>query len=290
VVSWVRYLLNLGNWLEVGSSFYIARIILLATMLLSIFFIWHYRRFPKVYMHSESDQARTKCIYFACAWLILWGTIPYALIGYGPAARIYHGAIYGMAPLLLLNYQLGQSRFLRGVMTILLIASLTLSLVEFNVSSTERALHEERSNPFYVQLKEIVPSVKPNTVFIFINYRLSNSGCGPSMNMLYDQVELECAFFSSEWPEYFAIRYPDYVQANRGGGLRNENWIIITVDEDGLPEIVPEIRPGDFGLLIYWLDNSPIMTDFRRIESDAFSPPSDMYLELIRRRAILFPN
>ncbi len=106
--------------------------------------------------------------------------------------------------------------------------------------------------------------------------------------MLYDQTDLECAFLSSSLYEYRAIRYVDYIQANRGGGLRDENWVLILIDANNRPTVVSEINPGDFDLLIEWIDRSPIRTDYRRIENGENVLPSEMYLDLLRRNKILF--
>lgn len=79
----------------------------------------------------------------------------------------------------------------------------------------------------------------------------------------------------------------DHVRANRGGALRNENWVIIKMNENGEPEIVSEISKGDFSLLIYWLSEEPIRTDFRRIENDEGIAPSEMVQFLEERNVIL---
>jgi hypothetical protein len=104
--------------------------------------------------------------------------------------------------------------------------------------------------------------------------------------MLYDRTDIQCAFLSSTIPEYRAFRYPDNLLANRGGHLRTENWILVAVDELGQPSVIDEIREGDYGLLISWIDDKSIRTDYRRIEGEA-GRPSLMYLDLLRRRETL---
>jgi hypothetical protein len=190
---------------------------------------------------------------------------------------------------LLIAAQVKDQIWIRVLGIACLIAFGYLGWNQMHARSDEQTLKEPERNSFYLGMKDLIPSVKSETVFIFIDYPLSNNGCGPSFNMLYDRTGIQCAFFSSTILEYRAYRYYDNVSANRGGHLRTENWILISVDDFGNPAIINEIREGDFNLLISWLDDKPIRTDFRRIERTN-SPPSEMVLDLLRRRAILFPE
>ncbi len=163
-------------------------------------------------------------------------------------------------------------------------------LFEMLNRSTQINQGEIAHNTFYRGLKDVVPFVKPRTVFVFLNYPLSNSGCGPSLEMLYDQKDLNCAFLSSTDYEYRAIRHATEIEANRGGFLRNQNWILIGVDENNKPYVIPELNPGDYDLIITWESTDPIQTDYTKIVTDNLPPASQFYENLLQRQAQLFPG
>jgi hypothetical protein len=210
-------------------------------------------------------------------------------LGYGVDSRVYSSAIFGVFPLLLMAYETAKSRLTRIVAIILIVLFAGFGLFEMMNRSLAVNQGEIAHNTFYRGLKDVVPYVKPHTVFVFIDYPLSNSGCGPSLEILYDQEDLNCAFFSSTDYEYRAVRHATEIEANRGGFLRNQNWILIGVDENNVPYIVPELNPGDYDLIITWESADPIQTDYTKIVTENLPPASQFYRNLLQRQAQLFP-
>ncbi|MEX1247784.1 MAG: hypothetical protein WEA61_04835 [Anaerolineales bacterium] len=269
---------NLGNtpWALVATGIFV-----IAAILGTYTFIRIFRKQEPADQNSE-ERLRFLILFAGCVWLLLVGTVPYGIAGYGVTSRVYSAAIFGLFPLLLLIYDLGKNALVRSLVLLCIVLSFVLGFAEMG------ARHAQVNHPgrdltsFYLGLKQVVPFVKSETVFILIDFPLSESGCGPSMEMLYGQIDLLCAFLSSTNPEYRAIRYPTYLAAERGGNLRTENWILIRVDEAGTPQIVDELNPGDLDLFITWQDQSPIRTDFRRIEP-ASSHVTQFYEYLLRQ-------
>ncbi len=262
---------------------------LLLVLALSTLWIFRIYRRPTQTAVDAYTRLRWTCIYLASLWFLIFGPLPYTLLGYGVDSRVYSSAIFGVFPLLLMGYETAKIRLVRLAAIALIVLFAGFGLLEMVNRSAQLNQRETAHNIFYRGLKEVVPFVKPRTVFVFLNYPLSNSGCGPSLEMLYDQNDLNCAFFSSTDYEYRAIRHATEIEANRGGFLRNQNWILIRVDESNKPYVVPELNPGDYNLLITWESTEPIRTDYTKIVTENLPPASQFYKNLLQRQAQLFP-
>lgn len=228
-------------------------------------------------------QPRRFFLAAALIWFFIFGFVPYAAAGYGPVGRVFSSSVFGLMPLGVLAYHLAKP----GVWRVLAAAVLAVLVSYSGVESTARyqflAERELPENVLYRGLLEVVPQVQPGTVFIFIDRVLSNSGCGPSLEMLYGQPDLLCAFLSTDLAEYWAIRHEGYLEANRGGNLRKDNWILIALDAQGLPYVVEQLTPGaDRGLQITWEDPTPIRTNREHIVPGP-KPASRFYLNLLQR-------
>jgi hypothetical protein len=265
--------------------------ILMGAALLGIL-AWATRWIVRIHRETQlnlADRTRWTCIYLASLWFMLFGPLPYVLLGYGIDSRVYSSAIFGVFPLILMGYETAKPRLVRLATIVLIVLFAGFGLLEMMNRSIQLNQGEAAHNIFYRGLKEVVPFVKPRTVFVFLDYPLSNSGCGPSLEMLYDQTDLDCAFFSSSDYEYHAIRHATEIEANRGGFLRNQNWILIAVDENNVPYIVPELNPGDYDLIITWESADSIQTDYTKIVTENLPPASQFYRNLLQRQAQLFP-
>jgi hypothetical protein len=237
---------------------------------------------------TAGDTPRFVFAFAAAGWIFLFGLLPYVAIGYEPFGRSYSSAVFGLFPLLLLAFHYWKQPALRALLAGSMLVFMAFGFFESASRVTQILSTEVADNQLYRGLKQVVPGVKADTLFIFIDRPLSNSGCGPSLEMLYDQVDLTCAFFSSTNNEYRAIRHEVIIEANRGGFLRHENWILIAVDAQGDPYVVEQLQPGDFDLIITWEDDAPIRTDFSRILTSA--PPSQFYENLlVRQRQLGLP-
>jgi hypothetical protein len=214
------------------------------------------------------------------------------LVGYDASERVYSSAVFGVYLLMLMVYETAKKRFLRivAVGLILLFGGFgPLALRDQSIRYNLRA--EATLNSFYRGLKEAVPYVKPNTVFIIINGPLEYSGCAPSLEMLYDLDNLKCALLSSTLVKYHAIRHVNQLETDDpfSQHLRGPNWILINVI-DNIPSVLEELKPGDLDLIIVWKSTEPIRTDYMSIVTDNLPSPSQFFLNLLQRKRILFPE
>jgi hypothetical protein len=237
---------------------------------------------------TNETRSRWICIYFASLWFLIFGPLPYVLLGYDVGGRVYSSAVYGVFPLMLMVYETVNKRHLRIVAVALILLFAGFGLFEVKEESIRFNHDEAGLNIFYRSLKDAVPFVKQNTVFIFINGPGGYSGCGASLEMLYDQNDLKCIIFSSTYSKYQAIRHPTEIEAG-GQHLSGENWILLTVT-DNVSTVLDELRPGDFDLLITWESMEPLTTDYKKIVTDDIPPPSAFYLDLLQRAKVLFPQ
>jgi hypothetical protein len=294
--SFFQILLDFGIWLTSPGQ-QIGATVLAVVLFFGGVLVARAWNDSKAFGLNAADREKVACVYLGCVLLILGGILPFAFVGITGSPRAYHTIALGLPPIMLMSLGLTMRRqvkppiLLRQKLTIvgwgaLVFLTLVLSLVEFKIKSDFLTQSEFSENAYFLDMKEIIPAVRPDTIFIFIDRSFSSSGCGAAFNMLYDQEGLRCASFSSSLEEFRAIRGPKQIIANRGGRLSTENWIIIRTDENGKPQIVPELSYGDYGLIITWLSMNPIKTDYARIE-DFPPPPSDFYLYLVDRQEFL---
>jgi hypothetical protein len=238
--------------------------------------------------HSPETKSRWTFIYFASLWFLIFGPLPYVLLNYDVGGRVYSSAVFGVFPLLLMVYDTAYRKILRGAAIAIVLMFAGFGFLTMRSEATYFNQLEPSLNAFYRGLKEVVPHVRPNTIFIFIDPSISIGGCGPSMEMLYGQKNLTCAILSSMYPKYYAIRHAGEIETD-GEHLMDENWILINM-VDNMPRVLEELKPGDFDLLMTWESTEPIRTDAQKIDTKDVPPPSDFYLHLLERAKVLFPK
>lgn len=243
---------------------------------------------------TTETGSRWLSLSLASFWFLTFGPLPYVLLDYPPSGRVYSSAVFGLFLLLLIAYEAAKERLLRIVAVAVMLLFAGFCLLELNSQAIRFNVETERTlNSFYRGIKDIIPHVEPHTMFIIINGPLENSGCAPSLEMLYNQVDLDCVLLSSSLEKYQAIRRRSRIEANSGTdwefSLSAENWILIAVDNN-VPSVLDELKPGDFDLLVTWISEEPIRTDYDRIVIDDLPPASQFYLHLLQREAVLFPD
>jgi hypothetical protein len=236
---------------------------------------------------SNSSRLRWTSIYLASAWLLIFGPLPYVLVGYGAdiGGRLYSSAVFGLFPLLLINFHLANRILPRVIAAVSITIFAVVGLLELSKESAYFNRLERPLNHFFLQLKVAVPHVRPHTMFILINGPISYVGCGPSLEMLYNQRDLECMLLTSFDPEFHAVRKAMHVET-AGLDWHGPDWILIDVS-DGTPSVIAQLDPGDLELLIAWESTEPIRTNFRRIQRDQGVSPSEFYLDLLYRARVL---
>ena len=220
----------------------------------------------------------------AAVWLLFMGPLPYALAGYSNAVRIYSSAVFGLPILLLVLFVGGRSGWHMAASALLALALVAAGIYQFNARNSGLREVEIIENNFYYGLKQIVPDVQPDTIFVIIDLQLSNSGCGPSLAVLYSATGMRCVFLSSTNPEYHAERYADYAISNRGGRIQGGDWLLIYVDEQGNPRLLDQIGPGDLDLIIEWLSPEPLYSNYDLLDTGRPTPESAFYQSLVERR------
>jgi hypothetical protein len=280
--------LRFGQFGKFGASplNYLMAVGLVLILALSSIWIVRVLRDTKLNQSTET-RSRWIFIFFASLWFLIFGPLPYVLLGYEVGGRIYSSAVFGVFALLLMLYETAKGQLLRIVAVGLILSFTGFGLIQLMDESIRFNRQEAALNIFYRGLKDAVPYVRPNTVFIFTNGITGNQGCGESLEMLYDQHDLKCAILSSIYSKYRAIRHPNEIETS-GQHLSGENWILITVI-DNVPSVLEELKPGDFDLLITWESMEPIRTDAKKIVTTRLPPPSAFYLDLLERSKVLFP-
>lgn len=237
---------------------------------------------------SSDTKARWTCIYLAALWFLVFGPLPYVLLGFGAGARVYSSAIFGVFILLLMIYETARQRLIHWITILLMVVFAGLGLLVLAQESARTNQGEAVENIFYRGLKEAVPHVHSGTVFLIIDGPLGNAGCGPSLEVLYTKPGLRCALLSSTYDKYELIR-GEVISVADGQRLRGENWVVVLV-EDGNVWLLDQIEPGDFDVNISWESLEPIKTNSELIATDSLPLPSPFYLHLQMRAEILFPD
>jgi hypothetical protein len=254
---------------------------LLLTLALSA---WVLLSLSGVKRRASTDRKRGVHIILASLWFLVFGPLPYILLGYGVFGRVYSSAVFGVFPLILLAHQFAPKAWLRSLAPIILAFFAITGLLTLWSESRYFAQWEAPLNIFYRGLKDAVPHVRPNTTIIIVNGPIGNQGCGPSLEMLYGQEDLDCLVIASS-AEQGSIRRHGEFQSN-GLTLLEGNWIIVSV-VDNVPTVIDELRPGDYDLMISWETNEPMRTSSGRILTDNIPPATQFYMHLLERAKIL---
>lgn len=271
------------DWGQVGALdpaplHWLPVVLVLAALLGSSWLLW--RPGPE----KTPERSRLRVIHLAAVWIIFMGPLPYALAGYSDVVRIYSSAIFGLPILLLVFFVSSPRRLPRLAVMLLALTLVAAGIYQFHVRNSGLREAEIIENNFYYGLKHIVPDVEPDTIFVIIDLQLSNSGCGPSMAVLYSATGMRCVFLSSTNPNYHAERYADYAISNRGGRIQGGDWLLIYVDEQGHPRLLDQIGPGDLDLIIEWVSPEPLYTNYGLLDTGRPMPESAFYQSILERR------
>jgi hypothetical protein len=291
---------SLKNVFETGSTVYLkfgqvfasqVLNILVAVGILTILVtsvIWMFRIHASSYEIPNETKSRWTCIFLASIWLMLFGPLPYVLLGYQGGARVFSSAVFGVFPLLLMLYEISFKSWIRIVPVSLILLFGGLGL-EVTWSESTHFNDEATLNMFFRELKNEIPHVKQNTTFIFIDGPpLDIPGCGPSLEMLYSQHELRCGRLRSDHQNTIcpSVRHSTGIEVDCQH-LSGGNWILITM-LGGKPSIIDELKPGDYNLFLTWESTELLRTDHKKIVTQGIPPLSPMYLHLQWRASILF--
>jgi hypothetical protein len=137
-----------------------------------------------------------------------------------------------------------------------------MGIERFHARAASLASREPSELEYLISLKQLVPEVENRALFVLVNHRLSKSGCGPEMNMLYNRTNLNCIFLSATDEDFHAIRDELGLRIGYWGFIPNKvlgNAILIEKDGEELA-ILDSISPED-DLLIDWEAEIPIETN-----------------------------
>ena len=223
-------------------------------------------------------------IYLASLWFLVFGPLPYVLLGYDVGGRIYSSAVFGVFLLLMLIYDISSHSLTKFVAVTIIVFFTAAGLFMISWHSEKVNNGEVSLNIFYRGLISVVPHVRPHTGFIIINGPVDPvdpPSCAPSLIMLYNQFDLECVTLQSNNIENQAIRHPMNFEAN-GLLMRGPNWILIKVEND-VPILIEVLNPGDLDLQISWKTLEPLYTNNGRIIKKDLPVPSEFFINLLQR-------
>ena len=271
--TWFFYILIIGSWL-------------------ALFF-----KALKRGKSSDSDRRNQKetttfiVIAIAAIWIFFLSLAIWSI--YNPLAedptRAYISAMFAFPILLVILYSISKWPIWRILVASAMMLWIAFGIIEFHDKSELLAPAESQYNFYLLSLLDTVPDVRPNTSFVFIDFGLLNTGCGPSLSMLYQKENLSCATIFRGPVDYRAgIRYPGNVLdvPFAGGWIRNGNIILVAINKENEMTIVSEILPGD-DFDIVWNSHEPIRTDYARIITDSSHHVSPMAANLKARREMI---
>jgi hypothetical protein len=242
---------------------------------------------------NKAEKLRYAFLFAAAGWIFVAGLAIWGfLVTEAAPTRAYVAAMVSFPILLVLLFELVPPRVIWRLGAVLAMATWAwMGIVEFQAESKENSALEAQYSGYLLSIHELVPDVRPGTWFVLVDFDLGNTGCGPSLSMLYEVADLFCARLSSKNPGYVADRYEgDLLNVrNTGGWIRNGNMIILGIDSEGRMYIIPSISSED-DIYINWYSSDPIRTDFRRVVSDSSKAPSPMAAKLMERQRALEPS
>lgn len=220
-------------------------------------------------------------IVLASLWIILVGFGTYALIGYEPPnTRIYLGGMFGLSILLVFQFANSKKLSYKLASALLIGAYITVGVYTFFSFTSQIRTRNITDVKYFLGITEVLPGIRENSNLLLVEHKLSTSGCAPAFMILFQTKDLRCGFLSSEYERYIAEKYESEINAHEGGWFRNENNILIGIDEFGNPFLIESITP-ESDLLIIWHEQTPITTDEKRIENNYEFESSPMYIHLL---------
>jgi hypothetical protein len=254
------------------------------TLILAMFFLLIRKPFL---IGSKGDMRfdPITCAGFAGIWIAIGGLAPYALAGYETTSRVFLASIFGIGILAVTFLCFAIKPLWKLVTITLLVGLMALSVNTFISTNEDLSRFRWTYVDYFIDLTRVVGGLKENTYLILLDQSRNISGCGSSFQVLYKTKNIYCAFFHPDSAGEvrqgeIAERWEDAINAHDGGWIRNENIVILALDENRNLYLVPEITPAD-DYLIIWHDLTPIRTDYRRIEDNQEYLESEMYHYLI---------
>lgn len=274
--------LHLGDIDMVNTGLIGTLLYALVITAVGILIIVHYRTNRNMSVNNWQGWLGYTSLFLASVWILVFSLAPYSFAGI-QSYRVYVTATMGIPVLLLLLYYLIPKPW-RMVAAGLAVVWIVIANIEFELKTKQISTSEATYNNYLLQVYELVPDVRPRTWFVFIDFSLGSSGCGPSPSILYEKPDLLCGRLSTRDPFYMAERHAgDLLNiVNTGGWIRDGNILLFGLDENGRVVLIPQITISD-PVYITWLSIEPIKTDFRRIVTDSSRELSPMAMHLYYR-------
>ena len=277
------YLIGIGSGLYPTSSWQLNSLRLLIALPIGGALFLLINRLLKRQQFSLKEVLRVfdnpkAAVCISAAWIFVFASLPYALIGYGSdAIRTYSASIFGILLLCAFTFYLIENRIIKTIGMLIMVGSIIIGLDQYLLMAEKVGQQREFYYQYFLDFTEIIPGVKERTNLIFVNHTVGSlSGCPGMFMMLYQTKEINCGFLSNHDNEYLAERYEGSINAHYGGWSRYENDILIGLDIEGKPVIIQSIN-SESDLLIIWHDKTPITTDYRKITEEKKYLTSDMY-------------
>jgi hypothetical protein len=241
---------------------------------------------PRLSPDDMSIQKDFVFIFLAGLWIVFMGLLPFAIgrPNLLPGVKFFSASVYGMSLIFTLGLVLYAKSPIRYLFAAGWILVVSLGILEFGYISRLYAQVEFSPKNDQLSIATIAPNVKEGTSFIFVDNQLGDrawDGCALALRMLYDKAGIRCLFLSTFDENYTGVRSEDGLFSTEGGLISDENWIIIGMTEDGERYVIPQLDKSD-GVLITWLIDDPILTDYRRISETPTS--SQMFRRLAERK------
>ncbi|MEX2144381.1 MAG: hypothetical protein WD740_07275 [Anaerolineales bacterium] len=281
------YLRNIGNGLFAPSSW---QLIILRSLIVIPFFSGLIivlraigkNKTPLLWIKHKFQDPRAMT-FLGSIWIIIFGSLPFALIGYRPESiRAYSATIFGILAMGAL-VTLFQKRYkiIKVVGTFILVGSIFVGLSQYFTQAKVLQTRREFYYQYFINFANTIPGLKERTTLVFADHTVGSlSGCPGMFQVLYQTEEIWCGFLSKLDSLLLAERFSDSINFHYGGWSRYGNEVLIALEENYTPVILNQVTQRD-GYLINWFDNSPISTDFRRITDHEAATNSPMYKYLI---------
>lgn len=213
-------------------------------------------------------------LWLAAVWLAAFTYLPFLMAGQAPEEDSLRGAAIGLV-LVFLAFPLAAppglgSTFSKAVLAAVCLTMIASGALLYSAKLQDNLKETARIKEFVLSMRVLAPNVAQGTNFIFVNSGLGRTGCIGLVNMLYAQANLHCIhLLDGDTQETYARTSAGLVE--NGARVWPENFVILTLDEDGTAHIIEQIEMGQYPLLpVIWESSAPLVT---KRELILFQPP-----------------
>lgn len=194
-------------------------------------------------------------------WMAFATYIPFMLAGQSPDNDSLRGAAIALFLLLIALYtQISKLARANAIFIGFCTLWILIGALGYTQALASSRQNSEWVNNYVLSLKEQVPAIKEDAIFVMLNSDVSASGCAGMHNMIFNRITLRCLFLNDNDEENAFTRIEGWMLERRGGRFEGD-MVIVHIDDSGYGRLVDQVTAEAYPALpITWEVDDPLVT------------------------------